>query len=354
MTDGHHQKRVWQIAAGDSPNRDYGWLFLRYGLAAVGPGEPGPFDPETPDPAYESYAFRPFLEPFCSQMAIGDVLILKRPSGQNLWSIVAVGEVASDYTWEARLGDVEGWDLQHMRRVNWRRPAQLTIVAGLVRGTLKRVNKPELQALARRVWEAGVPVKAPAELPRVPEVVDDETVISTLMDYGISSFAAETVAQTLRRIRRLADWYANTGAELGEHEIRTFLVVPILQALGWPEQRMRIEYERVDIALWSLPFDHPAGRVVRVIETKRLYDALGDAPVSQATRYAEAQECHSIVVTDGFRWKLFERGVDEDGLGPWVPTAYADIRRLRDRHPLDQRVAGADKLFLNLLPATDF
>lgn len=354
MSEGHRRGRVWQIAAGDGPDRDYGWLFLRYGLAAVGPGEPGPFDRESLDPAYESYAYRPFLEPFCSQLAIGDILVLKRPSGQNRWSVVAVGTVASDYSWEARLGDVEGWDLQHMRRVDWRRPATPTTVAGLVRGTLKRVNKLEIQALAHRLWETGLPVKPPAELPQVPDLVDDEMVIATLIDHGIGSFVAETVAQTLRRIRRLADWYANTGAELGEHEIRAFLVVPILQALGWPEQRMRIEYARVDIALWSLPFDHPASRVIRVIETKRLYDALGDSPVAQAARYADTQECHSIIVTDGFRWKLFERGVDEDGIGPWVSTAYADIRRLRNRHPLDERIAGADKLFLSLLPATDY
>jgi hypothetical protein len=51
---------------------------------------------------------------------------------------------------------------------------------------------------------------------------------------------------------------------------------------------------------------------------------------------------------------LFERGVDEDGIGPWVPTAYADIRKFRNRHPFDGKIGGADKLFLSLLPATDY
>ena len=82
-----------------------------------------------------------------------------------------------------------------------------------------------------------------------------------------------------------------------------------------------------------------------------MYHALGDAPVEQAAAYADAEpSCHSIVVTDGFRWKLFERGVDEDGVGPWTPTAYADIRRMRDRHPFDTGIGGADRLLLNLLP----
>jgi hypothetical protein len=61
-----------------------------------------------------------------------------------------------------------------------------------------------------------------------------------------------------------------------------------------------------------------------------------------------------IAVTDGFRSKLFERGVDEDGIGPWVPTAYADIRKFRSRHPFDGKIGGADKLFLSLLPASDY
>jgi len=157
----------------------------------------------------------------------------------------------------------------------------------------------------------------------------------------------------LRRLRRLADWYARVGEGLGEHEIRTFVVIPLLLALGWPEQRIRIEYKHADIALFSLPFSYRHAKVQRIVETKRVYAALGSSPVAQAARYADSEPaCDSIVVTDGFRWKLFERGFDEDEgvVTPWRAVAYADIRRMRDRHPFEPRVGGADRLFLSLLP----
>lgn len=343
--------RVWQIAAGDGPERDYTSIFFRYGLAAVGPGDPGRFDENADAYARGTGAYRDFLQPFCQDLAVGDVLLLKRPAGQGRWQILGVGVVESKYEWEPRLGDVEGWDLQHCRRVQWRRVHPPKEVTGLVRGTLRRVHRPELQQLARRLWNDLPVPAAPQPLPDPPGIVDDEQIIGLLIEHGVSSTVAERTAGTLRRLRRLADWYVNIGQDLGEHEIRTFIVVPLLLALGWPEQRLRIEYKRADVALWDQPFNIPWARVQRIVETKRIYHALGRDSIKQAAAYADTEDaCHSIIVTDGFRWKLFDRGEDEDGRTPWTATAYADIRRMRDRHPFDAQVGGADKLFTSLLP----
>jgi hypothetical protein len=48
-------------------------------------------------------------------MAIGDLIILRKGSS----NVCAVGEVASDYLWLDDFGDIDGWDLQHVRRVRW-------------------------------------------------------------------------------------------------------------------------------------------------------------------------------------------------------------------------------------------
>ncbi len=55
------------------------------------------------------------LRRFCEGMNIGDVIVLRR--GTN--SLLAVGEIVGEYEWREEFGDVEGWDLQHCRRVRW-------------------------------------------------------------------------------------------------------------------------------------------------------------------------------------------------------------------------------------------
>jgi hypothetical protein len=145
--------------------------------------------------------------------------------------------------------------------------------------------------------------------------------------------------------------HSGVCGDIGEHEIRTLVVVPLLLALGCPEQRMRIEYQRADVALWNLPFSNPHAAIERIVETKRVYNALGRNSIDQAAGYADAQPyCHSIIVTDGFRWKLFDRGDDEGELTPCHPTAYANLLEMRDRHPLEEQIGGAGELFLSLLP----
>ncbi len=46
------------------------------------------------------------------------------------------------------------------------------------------------------------------------------------------------------KVRMLAGLYFDyyKGQNLNEHDIRTFLVVPLLLALGWSEQMIRLEY----------------------------------------------------------------------------------------------------------------
>lgn len=343
---------VWQIAAGDSPERYYGDLFLKYGLAAVGPGDPGSFIDKQEFYARDERAYRSFMRPFCEQIAVDDLLVLKRPVTRSEWEVIAVGRVASKYLYVPGLEDVEGWDLQHVVRVRWRIPTEPRKIFGLARGTLKRINKPELRELAQILWDDHAATeKEPDELPAQPSKMTDEVLISLLIDKGVSSMVAETTAATVRRLRRLADWYSRRGGDIGEHEIRTFLVTPLLLALGWPEQRVRIEYKRADIALWDKPFDQRGALVERIVETKRLYHALGDGPAVQAAAYAAGHpSCRALIVTDGFRYKLLQKspsGVRGHG---WAETAYANLLKLRVNHPLDPNINGAGALFLAMLP----
>lgn len=340
--------QVWQIAAGDG-ERDYKNLFLEHGLACVGPGDPGPYPDDPKRYAKGKDAHRPFMRPFCVDLAEDDLLLLKRGAPGGQWAIEAVGRVAGPYTYEPRLEDVEGWDLQHTVPVRWRVLEEPQLITGLTRGTLKRVHQNAVQDLARRLWdELADGERETRPLPPAAGELEDEALIGRLIDGGVASGRAVEVQQTIWRIRRLARWYARRADWVSEHEIRTFLIVPLLLALGWPEQRINIEYEHADIALWDRTFDQDDAQLRTVIETKKLWIGLDGAPVEQAKRYAARYDhCDHLVVSDGFRYKLLT--LDRDS-GQWTGTAYANLLKLRDRHPTDEFVAGAGDLFVSLLP----
>lgn len=152
-------------------------------------------------------------------------------------------------------------------------------------------------------------------------------------------------ATTIGRLRRLARWYGSHGDQVGEHEIRTFLIVPLLLALGWAEQRIKIELNHLDITLFDEPYFSEAEPSV-IVESKRLYEGLGAGPEDQVQRYAlDYPKCRKLVVSDGFRYRLLERN-----RRVWKPSAYANLLKLRQRHPYRPEIAGAGELFLGLLP----
>lgn len=67
---------------------------------------------------------------------------------------------------------------------------------------------------------------------------------------------AELFVKVVHRIRDLGQWYRDRvreGIKVKEHETRTFLIVPLLLALGWPEQKLKIEWYNIDIAFFSNP-----------------------------------------------------------------------------------------------------
>jgi predicted Mrr-cat superfamily restriction endonuclease len=48
-------------------------------------------------------------------MADGDLVVLRVGTAK----VAAVGQVVGNYEWHDGFGDVDGWNLQHVRRVRW-------------------------------------------------------------------------------------------------------------------------------------------------------------------------------------------------------------------------------------------
>ena len=329
---------VWQVAAG-SLGRDYSDRFLHHGIAFVGG-----------DAACAAM----------EQVKLGDTLILKR----GLYLVIAVGVVverngicrsAGDKEW---LRDFDGWDLQAWCNVDWHQPDTPYHTTGLTQTTLQGVKQQHLVELAGRAL-AELPSRTVYELEPPPtKSVTDEDMIGQLIEFGLRPAAAEELAQALRRIRLLARFYLSRDWNLTkEHEARSFLVLPLLLALGWAEQKIQIEFAvpgvgRADIACFRKPvksFGQDEDCTV-IIETKSLGQGLNYAQ-DQAHRYAEKfSSCEVVIVTNGYCYKAFKRNF-VDGIFPLQPNAYLNIMDPKDRYPLDPvNVAGAIEVLRLLTP----
>jgi hypothetical protein len=334
---------IWQVAAGDG-TRDYADVFLKFGVILVGPGSEGNYF-ENKD-AYnnnESWAYRPFIETFAEAMRVGDLVVLKRPRGDQ-WEIIAIGEVTSEYLHQEVFGDVEGWDLQHCRRVRWKTALDSTAIPGLTRGTLRRVNNAQTINTINQIWSTGQDM-VPLPIPLEPKTITIDVLIESLIVDGLPGQSAELITNTIWRLGRMAKYYQKHGADVGEHEIRTFLIVPLLMSLGWAEQRVKIEWLNMDVVLFDTPYKSGKSQPLVIIESKRLFDGLRYAP-DQATNYARSYpSCIHFVVSDGIRYKLFRR--EGDG---WRHAAYMNLTAPKQSHPYEQGVEGAVAFFRYMLP----
>ena len=105
---------VWHVNASQPGGQNFVNLFLQYGVALIGPGDPGAWpDFVAPENAPGSQTI---VEQFAIGPDIGDTILLR---AGTLSIIHAVGLVASGYKYLNQFGNVHGWDLQHARRVRW-------------------------------------------------------------------------------------------------------------------------------------------------------------------------------------------------------------------------------------------
>lgn len=330
----------WQVAAGEGA-RDYSSVFLQYGLMLIGAGDPGPY---FQNKAYYAghRGWRAQVVAFAERVAREDIVILKRPHHRQ-WQIQAVGRVTGDYEYLEQFDDVEGWDLQHCRRAEWVCPKRKVLAKGLTMGTFKRINRREVVDEVKKLLEEGEKQEA-REIPPAAKAISDEDLVEALIENGLRPGDSERVVGTIWGVRRLGRWYARHGRDLSEHETRTFLITPLLLALGWSEQRLKIEWRNIDIALFREVYER-GEEPCMVLESKRMWEGLGYAE-RQAERYAKSYpKCLRLVVSDGICYRLYQK---EDN--SWVWKAYMNLLKLKDHHPYEAHIEGAAHLFVNLMP----
>ncbi len=106
-------------------------------------------------------------------------------------------------------------------------------VEGFTRKTIQRAHKQQLRLDADQVISDFPAQEIIASGPGQTTVVDDDEIVQHLISQGLRPGAAEELTATFNRIRRLARYYhGRRWEDVGEHEARTFLVIPLLLALG--------------------------------------------------------------------------------------------------------------------------
>lgn len=338
----------WQVSAG-SDARDYSQRFIRHGLAFVG-GED---------------SIRRLNE-----VTTDDRIILKR----GMSSIVAVGTVVerdgrcgghaqaqADRSW---LLDFDGWVLPAYRFVRWHVPGEPLEVEGLTRGTIVRSNIPALQAQTEELIRGLAPVAALEDEPSPTRPVTDDDILDFLVAAGLRAAAADELTIALARIRLLARYYhrdPRAWRDVREHETRTFLILPLLLALGWQEQRLKVEltvpkYGRIDVACFGKPYrrgeDGEANNddCLVIVESKGFEVGLDRAPAQARGYAAHFSACRSIIVSNGYCYKAFERDA-KTGEFSERPTAYLNLLNPQDAYPLDPaNVKGCLEVLRLLMP----
>lgn len=330
--------QYWRVASG-AFGRDYAKDFIRYGMAFVGG-----------DAKVAAMA----------TVNVNDRILMKR----GISEVVAVGKVVErdgehrgqdDKEW---LRDFDGWDLRAYCFVEWHVPEEPIKTKGLGRGTIQRVRKQHLRDLAEEVLTTVPACRTAAPEPGPTRPVEDLEILGFLIRQGLRPGAAEDLTTTFNRVRLLARYYydQHNWPDVREHETRTFLVIPLLLALGWAEQQIKIELpltgrKRADVACFPRPFAKGLDdKCVLIVETKGFSQGL-DYAQDQAKEYAEHfPNCRVVAVTNGYCYKAFTR--EANGMFPVVPSAYLNLLKPRDKYPVNPDVEGCMEALRLLLPGT--
>ena len=308
MKTDENAHAVWQVSAGPS-DRSYADQLVDFGVALIGPGDTGPWRSDRADEEFEGG----FVRRFAAELGVGDVLLLRT----GLSTLRAVGLVASDYQYLPQFDDVNGWDLQHARRVRWCPLPEPYDFGGHVFGAnptrLSRVQSVDVVEYADRFvrspptdWQGcalpGLPAEEPTLKAPPPEL-------------------RELIAQ----VHDLSALYWDTdafGERPMEDELVAHYVVPFLHALGWPVERIAVKWRRIDVSVFSeLP--RIPENCHYLIEAKRLGAGVEGA-LEQAKGYVSQLgiPC-DVVVTDGIRYRMYGANAN------FAPVAYANLSRLK-------------------------
>lgn len=322
-------RTVWQQACGDT-NRNYSEICIKWGVILNGPGYT-----RYPDCLKvlknDGWASRKItdIKRFAVEMREGDFVVLRL--GTN--KILAVGLIVGEYEWHECFSDVDGWDLQHVRRVNWiwsniNAPKFFKTYALKQGDTTQVINSSIVNS-----WLISLNINSQQKnhnlpsLPSAGRMTNEGEIAEYLYEHGVSNNFIESLLREFGELKRIAKWYV-TKSPPSEFETVAYLVIPLLRSLGWTPQKMAIEWKNLDLALFNkLPREND--NLSAVVEAKKK-DRSCLMAFSQAESYTVGRtSCERLIVTDGLRYGIFLKEDNRYNL-----YAYFNLLQLRESYPI--------------------
>lgn len=340
-------KNIWQQAAGNN-DRSFAGICLKWDIILNGPGYAGAWPACIDALREDGFTAKKItgLRRFAMEVEDGDLVVLRSGTA----SILGVGEIVGLYEWNDAFGDVDGWSLEHTRRVRWlwnglKSPKFFDTYALKLGDTTQRLNDgPVVEWL--KTLEIDISVQK-RELAYLPELQDRdmtlEKIAEFLFDEGVASASIAKLTAEMDELKRIAKWYQRSTMP-SEHETVAYLVVPLLRALGWTPQKMAVEWNYVDVALFGhLPRSDDT--LHAVVEAKKMDKSCLSA-ISQAMNYARDKAfCNRLILTDGLRYGVFTRTSNQS----FKLHAYLNIARLQRDYPIYE-CEGAQQALLAMTP----
>jgi len=340
-------RTIWQQAAGDN-DRNYANICLRWNVILNGPGYAGPWPGCRTALQAHQWSARKLTDlwRFGEEMRDGDYVVLRIGTA----TVLGVGEIVGPYEWSDEFGDVDGWDLQHIRRVRWlwngtSGPKAFETYALKQGDTTQKLGEGTVMEWLRSLvipLDSSARVLESLPAPTTQNEIGVTEISDFLFDHGVASSSIAALLKEIGELTRIAKWYQRSSKP-SEHETVAYLAVPLLRALGWTPQRMAVEWNYLDIALFAeLPRED--GNVCVVVEAKKMDNACLSAVV-QAQKYAEKRpNCQRLIVTDGMRYGVYVRHGTEFRL-----YAYLNLTRLRRDYAI-LGCKGAEDALLAMAP----
>jgi hypothetical protein len=275
----------------------------------------------------------------------GDVLVLKQGVSKILGVGIVVGEVISEDHF-----NMSGWNFGVYRKVKWFRPKEQEIPfknQGLSQGTINRTHKQNIKDEAEKGILEWDPVQIDGQ--NIKQVFKTQKVSLDKIVGGLKPNSKPNLLAALRDISDLAKDYRKIG-DCSEAQVRTFLVVPILIALGWTSRKMKLEYpiqninnnkNRADVACFDNDYNNDTSEAPKmIVEVKKMSEGLTNAKW-QAFKYAKKIGVKLVCVTNGYCYQIYDLNKQIGNPDDPEPNAFINIITPTDKYPLNEETDGA-------------